>query len=165
MGRSGEFRVGVGLLVLSLQLTSCGIFPFLGDYRQPDIEDPRACPGSNVELAEIADHFHIAIPRDARNVRFASDLLPLDGTFWWNAYFETGEEEFRRLIASSGMPRLEYGGEMDSLETETACALAPGGLHDYLLSEEENDNWVRGLMVEESETTDFKVFVYAWEKP
>jgi hypothetical protein len=67
-----------------------------------DIADARACAGSNVELAEVAEHFAVKLPADAAGLRFASGFNPFFGEYNLTVLFRTTPGGLRTLIADSG---------------------------------------------------------------
>ncbi|GAA4518944.1 hypothetical protein GCM10023191_093810 [Actinoallomurus oryzae] len=77
------------------------------DPRGPDVRDPRACPGSNVSLAEVAGHFGVTIPADAKDLRFSSDLHPLFGEYSLQLSFQTTASGLHAFLATAGLPRVD----------------------------------------------------------
>ncbi|WP_345431628.1 hypothetical protein [Actinoallomurus vinaceus] len=65
--------------------------------------DPRACPGSNVSLAEAAGHFGFTIPADATEVHFSSDLHPFFGEYSLQASFQTTPAGLHAFLSTAGL--------------------------------------------------------------
>ncbi|MBI1758342.1 MAG: hypothetical protein HYR62_03825 [Actinobacteria bacterium] len=74
--------------------------------RAPKISDSRACGGSNVPLSEALDHFGFVLPEDARDLRFASDVHPLFGTYDLDMTFLTSPAGQQQFMNASHLPDL-----------------------------------------------------------
>ncbi|MGW5190532.1 hypothetical protein ACWEOO_14825 [Kribbella sp. NPDC004138] len=89
---------GVAALVVCVTvLTLASPFP----ERAPDIADPRACSGSNVELQAITAAFDIELPPDVAELRFHSDVHPTFGEHTLRISFRTTPAGLRTLLAAS----------------------------------------------------------------
>ncbi len=90
------------LAILAGTTSSCVSFP----ERAPAITgDARACSGANVELDEATDHFGIALPSDALDVKFYSDVHPMFGEYGLELVFTVGSKSFGRFIADNGFSK------------------------------------------------------------
>ncbi|GAB3983411.1 hypothetical protein GCM10029978_090030 [Actinoallomurus acanthiterrae] len=69
----------------------------------PEVTDPRACPGSNVSLAEAAAHFGFTIPADATEVHFSSDLHPIFGEYSLQVSFQTTSAGLRAFLTTADL--------------------------------------------------------------
>ena len=75
------------------------------DPRAPFVEDPRACPQSNVSLTEVAEHFGIMIPVDATELHFFSDLHPFFGEYSLQLSFRTTRSGGQAFLAAAELPK------------------------------------------------------------
>jgi hypothetical protein len=121
-----------------------------------DITDARACAGSNVQLAEAAEHFAVKLPDDAAALRFTSGFNPFFGEYNFTVLFRTTPEGLRTLIADSGFAQLKAVGPNTVLNG--AC---PGPLtfRRGLAAE----MGARRLVVETSDPTHPLVYIEAYD--
>lgn len=89
---------GVAALVVSVvALTLASPVP----ERAPDIADPRACPGSNVELQPITAAFEVELPPDVAELKFHSDAHPMLDERTLKISFRTTPAGLRTFLAAS----------------------------------------------------------------
>ena len=122
-----------------------------------DTTDARACAGSNVELAEAAEHFAVKLPDDAAGLRFTSGFNPFFGEYNFTVLFRTTPEGLRALAADSGFAQPKAVGPITVL-TNGAC---PGPLtfRRGLATE----MGARRLVVEMSDPTHPLVYIEAYD--
>lgn len=73
--------------------------------RAPDVEDDRACPGSNAELNKVLDRFALPLPPNATDVRFSSDVHPLFGEYTVELRFSAPPAEVSSFVAEAARGR------------------------------------------------------------
>ncbi|MEU9021130.1 hypothetical protein [Actinomadura sp. NPDC048394] len=115
--RRGRLALGVACAVLLIASAITVRLVLTWDPRGPDVKDTRACPGSNVSLAEVTGHFGLVIPPDATDVRFSSDLHPFFGEYSLRLSFQTTTSGLRAFLDRSG---LSTSGTEDEADTEPA---------------------------------------------
>ncbi len=71
--------------------------------RAPDVTDSRACRGSNVGLGEVTAHFGLALPGDATDVRFYSDVHPMFGEYTLSLRFTTTPSGLSTFLRDTAM--------------------------------------------------------------
>ncbi|MEV0291420.1 MULTISPECIES: hypothetical protein [unclassified Kribbella] len=96
---TGWFVIGgVAALVVSVIALTLA-FPM--SERAPDIADPRACPGSNVELQVITAAFDVELPPDVAELSFRSDVHPMFDEHTLQISFRTTPAGLRTFLAAS----------------------------------------------------------------
>lgn len=73
-------------------------------FRAASITDSRACPGSNDELADVTNHFGLALPEDATDVQFYSNVNGLFGERALGLQFRTTRAGLEQFIGQAGFP-------------------------------------------------------------
>jgi hypothetical protein len=126
--------------------------------RALDIDDARACPHSNVELAEVTMHFGVGLPAEATGLRFSSDVHPWFGVYTMSVSFRTTPAGLRRLIADSGFssPTPAAASEVSSpLDCPGPLTLGRG------LMAQDDRRGSRTLVVDTSDSTRPLVYIHA----
>lgn len=99
--RSRRQAALVGLLMACNLVAGCSsMVPF--PEPPPAISDPRACPGSTVELEQLLGRFRIALPPGATQVLFDASVHPLFGEYALAVAFRTTPEGLVRFTQDNG---------------------------------------------------------------
>ena len=129
LGWNGRLISGAALALLALILASvllAFLLMFGWPNRAPAIDDPRACPGSNVNLGEATTHFGITIPSDATDVRFTSDVHPMFGEYSLVLGFHVTPEGLRTFLHDTGLPSPSASFDPTLDVWDASCGLTPG---------------------------------------
>jgi hypothetical protein len=118
--RRGRLAVGAvgAVLLIAGALAARAVLTW--DPRGPDVRDARACPGSNVSLAEVTEHFGLVIPPDATDVHFSSDLHPFFGEYSLRLSFRTTASGLRAFLDGSGLPTPGASGASEEVDADPA---------------------------------------------
>lgn len=144
------------LVVCVIALTVASPFP----ERAADITDPRACPGSNVELQAITAAFHLELPPDATELHFSSDTHPTFDEHTLRISFRTTPAGLRTFLTASqfATPRTITQQELPAPNT---CP-GPQSFRQPLMTEDKTPaGSSRTLVVDNSDPAHPLVYIHA----